>query len=901
MSLFRRVSNLFSRAQVEQEIEAELQSHIEMRSADNMAAGMSPLEARRDAMIRFGNSSVVKERVTAMDVALFLNDIWADVEFSFRQLRKNPGFAIAAILTLALGIGASTAVFSVVNAVLLRPLPYTDADRLVIGSMDLRVRNVHDLPFSSADFIDLRNGTKAFFQDFAGVFTGPALVPRGDGTSEQIHWAVATTNFFRVTGARVVLGRDFTEEDGIPQSPAPPPGAQPPETAPPPTVAILSYEYFQRRYGGDANVLGRTLRTTGGPGMVVVGVLPPRFRLYFPPEASVEIAPDVWIADRLSYDAANRLAFSIRPVGRLKDGAALEQARAAANHVAEEARKNFPVQRTAGYSIRLEPMQQHLVAEVRPAILALMGSGIFLLLIACANVANLLLVRASLRERELAMRAALGACVWRLIRPIIVEAFLLAAMGALFGLALAWAGIRELHVLAPANLPRLDGIRMDAFVLGFGALTGVATAVIFSLAPAWRASRPALINSLRSNTGNPGLAAGQRLRNLVVIVEVALSFMLLIGSGLMFRSFLQLQRVDPGFDAHGLFTFQALGVGAIGNTPEARANMVDAIERHLRAIPGVQSVTASYPFPLAGDFNAIRWGTADALSDSGKFQATDYQIVLPGYFEAMRTSLLAGRTFTENDNLAGRNHVIIDDLLAKKAFGGESAVGKRILVRIRTPEPEWVEVIGVVAHQHTTSLAERGREEVYFVDGFFGSGRVRSWAIRMAGDTAGDDNLVHRAIKEVNPNLVVNEMESGEALVDRAKDNTRFSLLLLAIFAAIAGLLAGVGLYGVLSTAVRQRASEIGVRMALGAGRQNIFALVVGHGLLLSALGISAGMIAALVLTRLMSTMLVGVKPGDPATFAGMTLGFLVISVLASYLPARRAAALDPMTSLREQ
>jgi predicted permease len=499
------------------------------------------------------------------------------------------------------------------------------------------------------------------------------------------------------------------------------------------------------------------------------------------------------------------------------------------------------------------------------------------------------------------MRAALGASAWRLIRPIVVEAFLLAAIGTLFGLALAWAGIRELHALAPANLPRLDSIRMDAFVLGFGALAGVATAVIFSLAPAWRASRPTLINALRSSTGTPGSAGGRRLCNLVVITEVALSFMLLIGSGLMVRSFLQLQRVDPGFDAHRLFTFQVLGVGAIGKTPEARANLVDAIERHLRAIPGVQNVTASYPFPLTGDFNAIRWGTAEALSDPSKFQATDYQIVLPGYFEAMRTSLLAGRTFTENDNLAGRNYVIIDDLLARKAFGGESAVGKRILIRIRTPEPEWVEVIGVVAHQHTTSLAERGREEVYFADGFFGSGRVRSWAIRMAGDTVSDDNLVHRAIKDVNPNLVVNEMESGETLIDRAEDSTRFSLLLLAIFAAIAGLLAGVGLYGVLSTAVRQRASEIGVRMALGARRENIFALVVGQGLLLSALGITAGIIAALVLTRLMSTMLVGVKPSDPATFAGMTLAFFVIAVLASYLPARRAAALDPMTSLREQ
>jgi predicted permease len=900
MSLFHRLSNLFFRARMEQEIDAELRSHIEMRTADNIAAGMPPAEARRDAVLRFGNPTATKERVAAMDAAFFLTSIYADVKFSLRHLRKNPGFTVAAVLTVALGIGASTAVFSVANAVLLRPLPYVDPDRLVIGSMDLRIRNVRDLPLSNADFIDLRNGTRAFFKDLAGVFTGPALVPRDDGRSEQIHWALATTNFFRVTGARVVLGRDFTEEDGIPQTP-PPAAAQASTAAPTPAVAILSYEYFQRRYGGKADIIGHTMLTTGGPSLVIVGVLAPRFRLYFPPASNVEIAPDVWIADRLSYDAASRLTYSIRPVGRLKDGVALERAQTAADQVAAEARKNFPIQRTAGFSLRLEPMRQHLVAEVRPAILALMGSGIFLLLIACANVANLLLVRSSLRERELAMRLAMGAGVWRVICPIVSEAFVLATIGTLLGLGFAGAGIHELRLLAPAHLPRLDTIRIDGFVLVFATLAGLATAVLFSLAPAWRASRPALMNALRCSSRTSALAGGRRLRNVVVVVEVALSFMLLIGSGLMFRSFLQLQRVEPGFDAHHLLTFQVLGVAAVRKTPEERASLVDEIDRQLSAIPGAQSVTASYPFPLTGDFNAIRWGTGEALADASKFQATDYQIVLPGYFETMRTPLLAGRTFTEDDNVTGRNIVIIDDLLAKKAFGGQSAVGKRLLIRIRTPEPEWVEVVGVVAHQHTTSLAEPGREEVYFTDAFFGSGGVRSWAIRTGNDAAGYESLVRRTIKGVNPSLVVQEMEPMEAVVGHAQDNTRFSLLLIAMFAVIAGVLAGVGLYGVLSTAVRQRSSEIGVRMALGAGRDNIFALVVGQGLLLSAFGIAAGIVSALTLTRLMSTMLVGIKPTDPATFVTMTALFFAISVLACYLPARRAAGLDPMTTLREQ
>jgi predicted permease len=900
MPFFLRIRNLFSRSRLDREIDAEIQSHIEMRIEDNLAQGMSPEGARRDALLHFGNPTAIKERTTAADSALGLDAVWAEVRYAFRQLRKSPGFAATAIGTLALGLGASTAIFSVVNAVLLQPLPYADAGRLVIAGMDLQKRNVRDLPFSNADFIDLRDGTHTLFKGLAGVFTGPALVPREDGSSEQIRWAVVTTNFFHVSGAKIMLGRDFTDEDGTPQTPTPAPGVHAAPAAPMPVITILSYEYFERRYGGNPNVLGHTLRTTGGPGMVIVGVLAPHFRLYFPPDANIDSAPDVWIANRLGYDAAERNSFSIRPVGRLKDGVTLETAQVAADHVAAEARKNFPIARTAGYQFRLEPMREHLVEEVRPAILALMGSVIFLLLIACANVANLLLVRASLRERELAMRAAMGAGPWRLICPILLQAFLLAAGGTLLGLALAWAGIHELRVLAPANLPRIDNIRIDGFVLGVAALTGLAAAALFVLAPAWRASRPGLMNTLRGGTRTSGLVRGGRLRSFVVIAEVGLSFALLIGSGLMFRSFLQLQRVDPGFDPHRLLTFHVLGIEALGKTPEERTSLVREIEERLRAISGVQSVTASYPFPLTGEFFPIRWGTGEALSDASKYQATDPQIVLPGYFETMRTPLREGRTFRDDDNLPGRNRVIIDELLAKKAFGAQSALDKRILIRLRTVEPEWVEVVGVVAHQDTTSLAEPGREQVYFTDAFAGSGRVRSWAMRTGSDAAKYENQMRAAIKEINPNLVVTEMQPMEAVVRDAQASTRFSLLLIAVIAVIVGLLAGGGLYGVLLTAVRQRVSEIGVRMALGAGRDSIFKLIVGQGLRLCVLGVAAGLVAAVLLTRAMTTMLVGVKPTDPATFACIAVVFLAISALASYLPARRAAGLDPMTALRE-
>jgi predicted permease len=820
-----------------------------------------------------------------------------DVVITSRTLWKLPAFTLTAVLTIALGVGASTAIFSVTNAVLLRPLPYKDPARLVIAGMDLRKRNVKDLPLSNADYIDLREGTKALFADMAGVFTGRLVVSRDDGTPEQIRFAIVTTNFFQVTGAKIQLGRDFTPQDGMPQ-----PAATNAQAAAPsrlPQFAILSYEYFQKRFGGDAAILGHTMTFPGRPGPVIAGVLAPGFRLYFPPAADQEAAPDIWIANRLDYDAANRNDFSIVPVGRLKDGASVANAQSAADIVAAEARKNFTIDRTAGFYLTLTPMQQHLVAEVRPAILTLMGSVIFLLLIACANVANLLLVRSSLREHEFAVRAALGAARWRLISPLMLEATLLVAMGTVLGLALAWAGIHELRILAPANLPRLDDVRIDGFVLGYTALAGLAAAAIFGIAPAWRASQPALMNVLRGTSRTAGFACGASLRNTVVMAEVALSFVLLIGSGLMFRSFLELQRVDPGFDPDNLLTFQI--IGGSKDTPAERDVAMRQIDDRLRAIPGVQNVTASFPFPLTGDFSPIRWGTEEALKDPAKFQATEFQIVRPGYFETMHTALLEGRTFTGDDNLPGRNRVIIDDLLARKAFPKESPIGKRIYIRLRTPEPEAVEIVGVVTHQRTTSLAEVGHEQIYFTDAFLNYGAVRSWAIRTGNDPAAYAEVVRRAIKEIDPNLLVTETETAESAVYRAQAGTRFSLLLISVFAVVAAALAGVGLYGVLSTVVRQRTSEVGVRMALGAERSDIIQLIVLQGLRLSAVGIALGIIAAFVLGRVISAMLVGVKSTDPATFAGVTVVFLAISTLASWLPACRAAALDPTKALREQ
>jgi putative ABC transport system permease protein len=820
-----------------------------------------------------------------------------DLAYALRTLRKSPVFAATAILTIALGIGAATAIFSVTHAVLLRPLPYKNPDRLVFALSDMRQRNVKDFPFSNADFLDLRNGSTAVFQDVAAVQTFRNVVPREDGSPELLHGGAVSTNFFTMMGAATVLGRGFVEADGVPQPP-PPPGAAPAAAGGVPAVVLLSYEYWQRRYGGAADVLNKNLLAGGPGGAQIVGVLAPGFELLFPPDTNLERLPDVWFALRIPYDNVNRNGVQHRVIARLKDGVTVEQAQSAADRISAETRKNFLISGTAGYAIRLEPMHAHIVEQVRPALWALMGAVVFLLLIACANVASLLLVRASLRERELAVRTAMGGSRWALVRQTLAEAVVLSGAGAACGLALAWAGIRELRALAPANLPRLDTIAIDPVAVGFTAAAALASAALFGIVPALRASRPDIAIVLRGSSRTTGLSNAGMLRNLVVVAEVGLSFVLLIAGGLMARSFVELQRIDPGFDARHLLTFLSLG-GRRGAQPAQRAAWVRDLESKLRAIPGVRSATAASPFPLAEPFFPIRWGLAPALTDATKFQAVDNMVVLPGYFDTMHTPLISGRGFTDADNAPDRDAVVVDQLLAAKAFPNESAIGKRILIRIRKLEPEWVEIVGVAAHIRGNSLATPGREQVYTTDGYVNYGRVNRWALRVNGDPAQFAAAVRAAVAQHDSHMVVMEIEPMATLVERAQAATRFQLLLIAAFAAIAVTLAGVGLYGVLATLVRQRTAEIGVRMALGAAPAGIFQLIVGQGLRLSAAGVLAGLAAAAALTRVMSSMLIGVKPTDPATYAVMAGVFFLVAALASWLPARRAAALDPTVALR--
>jgi putative ABC transport system permease protein len=885
---------------MDERLDEEVTFHVDMQTERNIALGMTAEEARRQALVTFGGRERWKSETRSQYRGGRFDGLWKDVVFATRSLRRHGAFTATAVLTLALGIGASTAIFSVVNAVLLRPLPYADADRLALIWGDLPARNVTDFPFSPAWYRDFRNTTRAF-ADVAAISPFATGVRFDDEAPEQVRALGVTPNALSVFGKRVLHGRDFTREDAI--APPVPQGA--PAAPQPPNMVILTHGFWQRRFGGNADIVGRSFDMNGQIASVV-GVLGPGFEVLFPPNTNIEPNPDMLVAFRIDYATAPPLNVFLRLVGRLAPGPTLQAANEEAERLAASVRDQFPVMKSAGLRFRAERMHDDLVRDIRPAIFALMGAVIFVLLIACANVANLQLVRAAAREREMAVRAAMGSSPWRIVRQLVIESLVLSIAGALLALGLAVGGIKLLIALAPANLPRLDSIDIDLTVLGFATLAAIMAAALFGVIPALRASKPQLADVLRSSGRAPGLSGGKLLIGGVVVAEVALSFVLLVGAGLMVRSFVELSRVPPGFDARGVLTYQV--VARAGRS----ATEIEAFQRRLgealRAIPGVEDATAVFPLPLDGQLFNSRWGNEDAVADAARFQQANVHAVLPGYFEALRTRLIAGRTFTEADNNPASRSVIIDDVLAAKAFPGETAAGKRLFIRTaRAAEAEWLDVVGVVEHQRHEGLTTAKREAVFVTDGFFNHGFAGVWAVRVqcaAGQSCDPTRLAtaaRAAVHELDPRLSVSRMQPFTRLVDRAMTSTRFALVLIGIFAGVAAVMAGVGLYGVLSTAVRQRTAEIGVRVALGASRGNVFGLVVGHGMKLSALGLTIGLAAAFVLTRSMSTMLVGVRPTDLPTYATIVVLFIVIALAACSLPARRAAMLDPLKALRSE
>ena len=824
-----------------------------------------------------------------------------DVTFALRSLKRQPAFAVTAVLTIALGIGATSAIFSVVNAVLLRPLPYSDAARLGTIWSDLRNRNVKDFPLPPGDFFDLRKDTTQF-DGFAAIISfRPTIGGDGQGDSEQVSGGAVTTNFFSMLGHRLHTGRNFVDEDGAPQAAAPqgdalpPPGAQPPP--PLPNIAIISYEFWQRRYGGNPAIVGKSIEFGNGRADVV-GVLAPNFEILFPPGTNVDPRPDILIANRVNFETGSRNNVSLRVVGKLKPGVSFQQAQAELDRLSADLRGRFPIKQTSNMNLRIEPMHDDLVADVRPQLVALMGAVVFVLLIACANVANLLLVRASARERELAVRAAIGGNRWRIVRQLVAESLVLAAIGGGAGLLLAQFGIDALSQLSPEGLPRATAVSLDGTVLAFTALASFAAALIFGVLPAWKASRPDVMDVLRSSGRIMG-GGGRWLRDGAVVAEVALAFVLLVGSGLMIRTFIALQNANPGFDPSNVLTFLIQNNRAQGQ--DGRQAFQRTMVERLKAIPGVVDVTSAGPIPLDGGNSLARFGPLDAATDPAKFQQAISHFVQPGYFEFTRTPIIAGRAFTEADNRPEAKVIIIDDLMAAQLFPNGNAVGQRMLARVTTPEPETFEVIGIVKHQRHTTMMNDGEEGMFFTDGYSQFGAAFRWAVRTSGDPEAITGDVRNAMSQQDARLLMTEPRTWQSYLDEHIAPTRFALILIGVFAAVAAILAMIGLYGVLATTVRQRTTEIGVRMAFGATQGRILSLIIGRGLVLSLAGIAAGIIAAVALTRVMATLLVGVTATDPATFATMAVVFALVAAFAAWIPARRAAGLNPNVALRDE
>jgi predicted permease len=821
------------------------------------------------------------------------------LRIALKSLSRSPGLFATATLLLALGIGATTALFSVVQGVLLAPLPYHQPDRLVRIWSELAARNVPYFPESPTNLEDFRRQATQF-EDIAGVNTGGATVRRAGGEPREVQVGNSTWNLLAVLGVQPILGRAFREEDGAFSTTDVPDGAQFPANAfAIPRVAMISHGLWQAEFAGGADAIGQLL-DLGGATVEVIGVLPQGFRLHMGPAAGVAPDLDIWLPLRVDLATAPRNNVFLHLVGRLRPGVSIGQGRAEIEAIAERIYDEAPVLRAAGTRVWVMPYDQEMVADVHTTIWALLGAAAFVLLIACANVANLLLVRAAGRARELAVRVALGAGRGRLVRQMLLESAVLAVLGAAGGLLLAWGILALVLDAAPANVARLDAVGINFSVLAFACGTALVTTLLAGLAPALQGSRLAVASALRDRSGS-GLAGGNRLRRGLVAGEIALSFVLLIGAGLMLRSFAELHRTDPGFDATDVLTFQV-------NLPiqrypefEQRRQLFYAFQDRLAALPGVADVAAATPLPLTGQAFNGRYATVQPAGEDTAYRQANYRVILPGYFETMRTPLLAGRHLTRDDEINERPVAIVDDVLAAASWPGEDPIGKQVWVRLNAPEPVPLEVVGLIRRQMQDNLHEAPRESIYFTAGSTNLFGVNSWVLRSTVPPDALLPLVRRELAVLDAELPLVQVRPMQEFVSAAMARTRFALQLIGAFGFAALLIAAVGLYAAIHFLVRQRRAEIGVRMSFGARPADIFRQFLRHGMLLAALGIGIGLVAAFALSRTLSGLLVNIAPTDPATYALIAAGFFVIALAASAIPALRAARVNPMTVLRDE
>lgn len=794
-----------------------------------------------------------------------------DIRYGIRSMLKRPGFTVIALIALALGIGANTAIFSLVNAVLLQPLPFADPDRLVWVFGNIR-NGGNRASVSPLDFLDYRKQNTTF-EEFAAQFSSPrALNLTGNGEPERLTAAAVTGNYFQTLGARAALGRTFQLENENP-------GQE--------LVAVLSYGLWQKRFAGDPNIVSKTVMLDGKK-VEVIGVMPQDFN--FPR------ATEVWMPINFdnSDDLKQRKAHFMRPIGKLKPGVTLAQAQADTDAIARRLEEQFP-DSNVGWSLRLVSLREQLVGNTRPTLILLFGAVGFVLLIACANVANLLLVRAATREREIALRTALGASRWRIVRQMITESVLLSLVGGTLGALLAIWGVDLLVSLSAGSIPATAHVRIDATVLVFTLLVSLVTGLLFGLAPALRTMKLNLSESLKEG-GRSGSEGGQRnrTRSLLVVLESAIAVVLLIGAGLLVRSLIELQKTNPGFDAHNVLTMRVDLSREKYSTREKAAGFFTQLESRVRGLPGVENVGFVTELPLSGQPNdmpfVVEGRPPVAINDS--FGA-DFRRINHEYLKALRIPLLRGRTFTEQEAQQSAKVVVISELLASHVFPNEEPLGKR-LIMVSGKDP-W-EIIGVVGDIRHRALGSQPLPAMYMPTY---QTSYTNLVIRTQGDPANLAAAVRKEVQGIDPDQPVAAVRTMDEWVATSVAEPRYRTALLGLFAVLALVLAATGIYGVMSYSVAQRTHEIGVRMALGARRFDVIRLVVRQGMLLVIVGVALGIVGAIALTRLMSTFLFGVTAKDPVTFVAVAALLTLVAFVACYIPARRATKVDPLVALR--
>jgi putative ABC transport system permease protein len=876
-SELRYLVRKLNRRRAEREAEEEIQNHLDLEAREKVEAGLTPEEARHAARRAFGSVALAREESRAVWGFGTLEQWRRDLRYGARMLLKRPGFTLTAMLTLTLGIGANTAIFSVVHAALLQSLPYPHPERLVMvwemRRPDVKMQNMINI----GNFYDWKEQNRVF-EDMA-AFSDQSVNLTGSGEPEQIKSQVATTGFFNILGVPPILGRSFAPDDGMPGRPG---------------VVVIGYGLWQRRFGGDPQIVGRKLILDGSES-TVIGVMPAGFSWSVKGGGK---PAEIWAP--LQVQARNRRGRSYMAVARIKAGVTFEQAQAEVNAIHSRIEREYP-EFNAGWGVNLVPLREQYTGEIRLALLVLLGAVGMVLLIACANVANLLLSRAASRQREVAVRAALGANRGRIIRQLLTESLLLAGLGGLAGLALAWRLTNLLVSFAPPDLLNLSDVKLNGIVLGFTLGISLLTGVIFGLAPAFEATRINLSESLKEGgKGGGGGMRAHRLRDALVIFEVALALALLVGAGLLIRSFSKLNAIDPGFNPQNVLTMRASLSRLKYDTEQKRVAFFRQAVAQMQALPGVEAAGAVNAIPFASfpSGTSVDVEGRPILPVTQKLK-TSVVVTDANYFRAMRIPLKRGRLFTDQEAAEPRHVVIINEMFALKHFPNEDPLGKRVTIYMKDDaQNQPCEIIGIVGDSKHMKLDTQIRPMAYWPHPELATSGM-TFVIRTQGDASSIASAARNVLRALESDLPSPEVRTMESLIGTSMARERFNTLLLAVFAVVALLIAGVGIYGVMAYSVAQQRHDIGVRMALGARKSDVLLMVVRKGMTLAFVGVAIGVGVSLVLTRLMKTLVFDVSVTDPATFVVIVLLLSAVALLACLIPARRATKVDPMVALR--